>query len=78
MTPRECPESETRSESTSALYLGGALVSLGWAVLTLGRASEWFDYAFGVVLLGLAGALLYRGIQSVDRRRRVLGKQPEK
>lgn len=67
MTRHERPESEANQARNSAVYLGGALIPFGFAILTLGRASEWFDYAFGVVLLGLAVTLAYEGIVRLRR-----------
>lgn len=68
MTPLAPAESEANSKLTSTAYLGGALFTLGFSILTIGRASEWFDYVSGVIFLCLAGTLAYEGI--AKRRRR--------
>jgi len=67
MTSPVSPVSEAHSKGSSSVYLGGALVAIGFAILTLGRASEWFDYTLGVVLFGVAVTLAYQGF--AKRRR---------
>ena len=70
MTRLDRAESEAESKGTSTAYLGGAIAIISFSILTLGNASEWFDYVFGVALLCLAGTLAYKGIQSITQRRR--------
>jgi ABC-type nickel/cobalt efflux system permease component RcnA len=58
-------ESDVRSKSRAIVYLCGAIVVLMFSILTFGNASEWFDYVSGVIFVGLAAALTYRGMQSL-------------
>lgn len=75
MTRLDHAESEADSKGTSTAYLGGAVAIVSFSILTLGHASEWFDYVSGVALLCLAGTLAYKGIQSITKRRRSADKQ---
>ena len=75
MTRLDRAETEEDSQGTSATYLGAAIAVIGFSILTLGNASEWFDYVFGVALFCLAGTLAYKGIQSSTKRRRSADKK---
>ncbi|WP_105035900.1 hypothetical protein [Cryobacterium aureum] len=75
MTRLDRAESEVDSKGTSAAYLGGAIVIIGFSILTLGNASEWFDYVSGAIFLVLAGTLAYQGIQSITKGWRSTEKQ---
>ena len=77
MTRLDPAESEADSKSTSTTYLAGAIAVISFSILTLGNASEWFDYVSGVALLCLAGTLAYKGIQSITKRRRSADKQSQ-
>ncbi|WP_156109754.1 hypothetical protein [Cryobacterium sp. MLB-32] len=76
MTGLDHAESEAGSKGNSAAYLGGAVAVVGFSILTLGNASQWFDYVSGVVYLCVAGMLAYRGIQSIAQGRRSADKTP--
>lgn len=65
MTGHDHADSQANSKRTGIAYLGGAVAILGFTILTLGNASEWFDYVSGVIFLCLVGILAYRGIQSL-------------
>ena len=75
MTRLDHAESEVDSKGPSTAYFGGAIAITGFSILTIGNASEWFDYVSGVVFLFLAGTLAYRGIQSIAKGRRSADKQ---
>lgn len=67
LTPAELEENSKR---TSTAYFGGALITLGFSILTLGNAAEWFDYASGIVLLGVTVTFLFEGFRSIAKGRR--------
>jgi len=75
MTRLDHAESEVNSKGTSTVYLGGAIAILGLTLLTLGNASEWFEYVSGVILLCLAGTLAFQGIRTIAKGRRSADKQ---
>jgi len=76
MTGLDHSESEAGSKNTSAAYLGGAIVIIAFSILTLGNASQWFDYVSGIVYLCVAGTLAYRGIQSIALARHSVIRKP--
>ena len=69
MTRPDPVESEIDSKRTSTAYLGGAIVIIAFSILTIGNASQWFDYVSGAIFLCIAGMLAYKGMQSVIKRR---------
>ena len=75
MTRLDRAESEADSKTTSTAYLGGAVAVISFSILTLGNASEWFDFVSVGALLCLAGSLAYKGIQSITKRRRSADQQ---
>ena len=56
-------ESDDRS-SDRVMYLSGAVAVLMFSILAFGNAVEWFDYVSGVIFLGLAAGLGYRGFRA--------------
>lgn len=68
MTHSDHAGTEVPPKVTGGLLLCGATIVLMFSLLTLGRASEWFDYVSGVIFLSLASVLAYRGLQSLPKR----------
>lgn len=63
MTNLQGQESGSRSKSASVVYVCGAVIVLMYSTVTFASASEWFNYLSGIIFVGLAGALAYRGIR---------------
>ena len=56
--------SESNNRSADAvMYFCGAVAMLMFSILAFGNAAEWFDVVSGVICLGLAAALGYRGFR---------------
>ncbi|MBP3036498.1 hypothetical protein J2M53_09560 [Arthrobacter sp. zg-ZUI100] len=55
-------ESDDRSSNT-IMYFCGAVAMLMFSILAFGNASEWFEFVSGVICLGLAAVLAYRGFR---------------
>lgn len=61
--------SDVHSKSPAVMYLCGATIVLMFSILTFGNASQWFDYVSGVIFVGLAITLAYRGTRLLSKTR---------
>ncbi|AWB86664.1 hypothetical protein [Mycetocola zhujimingii] len=69
MTSRDTHEPTVHSRGIATVFFCGAVIVLMFSVLTFGNATDWYEYVSGVVFVGLAATLTYRGVLALRTAR---------